>query len=125
MIKIAALYIAVVVGAGLRQAKRSINFRAIWRWWPLWLNHSNLCMRARRASLIAYCPKINFLPTKGFLKRLGGSLFPYLDLVYSVFLIAGLSIMIAGSESLISTISLPQLGRIFTIVTVLLVLRGS
>lgn len=126
MIKIAALYIAVVVGAGFASGQEIYQFFVQFGVGGLFgLIIATFVLSLGGASLIAYCAQNQLSSYEGFLKRLGGSLFPYLDLVYSVFLIAGLSIMIAGSESLISTISLPQLGRIFTIVTVLLVLRGG
>lgn len=121
--RLAAVYIATVIGAGFASGREMVQFFAQYGGTGLvGLAVATLLLSYGGTQILLYCQERRIASYEELLKGLSGRLLPLVDLGYTILLLAGVSIMIAGAEEAISYMGFPFVGRYITALLMLVVL---
>lgn len=124
--KVAALYIATVIGAGFASGQEIIQFFLRFGIGGIFgLVLATICLSVVGGALLKRSYQIQTRDYKSLLFKTGGKAAPFLDLLYTIFLLAGLAIMLAGGKETVAYIFGINGGQFITAVLVIfLLIRG-
>lgn len=121
--RLAAVYIATVIGAGFASGREMVQFFAQYGWVGLiGLGAATFLLSYGGTQVLLYCKNNRITSYEELLQGLSGRLLPLVDLGYTILLLASVSIMIAGAEEAISYMGYPFIGRYVTAGLILVVL---
>ena len=121
--KIASIYIAAVVGAGFASGQELVQF--FWRFGRggvYGVVVATILLAFAGAMITCYCERNNTRSYLNVLKAISGNAAPYLDLLFTLFLLAGMAVMIAGSSAAWAFLFHNGLGKYITSLLVLVML---
>src|SRR5690606_9550771 len=125
-IKVAAVYIAAVIGAGFASGQEIALFFARYGRAGIWgALLAGFLFSIMGVRIIRLCIYYRVNSYQEALSIVGGRAHLFLDILYTLFLFISLAVMLAGAGEVLAYLSLPIEGEYLTALFVLLALLGG
>jgi len=125
--KIASLYIATVIGAGFASGREIVEFFARFGSWGLvGILIATMILSKYGGKALGKCVQLNVVNYQELIEKLSKTAVPIIDLLYTVFLLLGTSIMFSGAGEAIQRLTGIPGGMHFTALLVFIaIIKGS